>query len=210
MYLVETLPVVLVLAGVGISHVGKAFRAEGWNAGEANFRATSEDGITYGEMPRIIDSDNVSRVGNLKVGCARLSRRGFDHEPHVRITTLLVTLPMTRVTGMDGGSGDLDGPRYLEERSDFREDAVTQRGITCTVSRSWANSCWAWERVTCFFIRLCCTCEPREGDTWRLFKRSLAAGRGCPADDFEAVSGTLQQWSLHPGGAISYPSFYIQ
>lgn len=32
------------------------------------------------------------------------------------------------------------------------------RGLTRTVSRSCANSCCAWARVTCFpFIRLCCT-----------------------------------------------------
>lgn len=67
MYLVETLPVVLVLAGIRISHVSKAFRAEGWNVGEANFGTAGEDRVTDGEVARIVDSDNIPRVGNLKV-----------------------------------------------------------------------------------------------------------------------------------------------
>lgn len=64
-YLIQPFSIVFVLAGVWISHVGEAFRAEGRNARKPYFAAARENCITDGEVSRIVNADNISRVRSL-------------------------------------------------------------------------------------------------------------------------------------------------
>lgn len=69
-YLSKPFSVVLVFAGIRISHVGEAFRAEGRDAGKAYLGAARENGITNGEVAWVVDTDDISRVGSLRGGDA--------------------------------------------------------------------------------------------------------------------------------------------
>lgn len=65
-HLVEALAVVFVLAGVWISHVGEALRAEGRDAREPHFRAACEDCVADCEVARVVDTDDVAWVSRLR------------------------------------------------------------------------------------------------------------------------------------------------
>lgn len=67
-HLIQPLAIVLVLAGVRISHVGEAFRAERWNAREAHFSAAGKNRIADCKMTGVVDSNDIARVCLLRIG----------------------------------------------------------------------------------------------------------------------------------------------
>lgn len=65
-HLIQPLSVIFVLAGVGISHVRETLRAEGGNVWKAHFGAAREDRVADCEVSRVVDADDIARVGRLR------------------------------------------------------------------------------------------------------------------------------------------------